>query len=90
MLYKEPQNYNVVDGRRVPLAPHISETKYGRTYNRLDAPFGYKQAVKYRDDSNQSATIYVTKGIDGSVERYALVQRPTSDPLVAIRCFKLT
>jgi hypothetical protein len=74
----------------VPIAPHVSETKYGRTYNRLDAPFGYKQTVKSRDDRNQSAMIYVTKGIDGSVERYALVQRPTSDPLVAMRCFKLT
>jgi hypothetical protein len=82
--------YTIIDGRRVVIAKHITETKYGRTYDRLDAPHGYKQTVKTHDDSNQSAMIYVTKGHDGSVERYAMVQRPTTDPLVAMQCFKLT
>lgn len=87
--YVQPE-YTIIDGRRVVIAKHITETKYGRTYDRLDAPHGYKQTVKTHDDSNQSAMIYVTKGHDGSVERYAMVQRPTTDPLVAMRCFKLT
>jgi hypothetical protein len=87
--YVQPE-YTIIDGRRVPISRHITETKYGRTYNLLDAPYGYKQSVKTYDGSNQSAIIYMAKGIDGSVERYALVQRPTTDPLVATKCFKLT
>jgi hypothetical protein len=87
--YVQPE-YTIIDGRRVVIAKHITETKYGRTYDRLDAPYGYKRTVKTHDDSSQSAMVYVTKGLDGSIERYAMVQRPTTDPLVAMQCFKLT
>ena len=87
--YVQPE-YTIIDGRRVVIAKHITETKYGRTYDRLDAPHGYKRTVKTNDGSSQSAMVYVTKGLDGSTERYALVQRPTTDPLVAMQCFKLT
>jgi hypothetical protein len=87
--YVQPE-YTIIDGRRVVIAKHITETKYGRTYDRLDAPYGYKRTVKTHDGSSQSAMVYITKGLDGSVERYAMVQRPTTDPLVAMQCFKLT
>jgi hypothetical protein len=87
--YVQPE-YTIIDGRRVVIAKHITETKYGRTYDRLDAPHGYKRTVKTHDGSSQSAMVYATKGLDGSTERYALVQRPTTDPLVAMQCFKLT
>jgi hypothetical protein len=87
--YVQPE-YNIIDGRRVAIAKHITETKYGRTFDRLDSPYGYNQTVTARDGSSQSAMVYVTKGPDGSVERYALVQRSTTDPLVAMKCFKLT
>jgi hypothetical protein len=82
-------SYNIVDGRRVPIANSINETKYGREYSRLDAPHGYKKRVKFPDDSSEDCTVYVMQGYSGK-ERYATVSKPTSDPLVAYRCVRLT
>ena len=90
-IQHEPEDlgYTIVDGRRVPIANHVAETKYGREYTRLDAPYGYKKRVKMKDDSVQECTVFVTRGFAGK-ERFVTVARPTSDPLVAYRCVRLT
>lgn len=77
--------YTIVDKHRVQCAPLVRESKYGREYHRLDAPFGYKKNVEPHGD----CIIYSMPGYAGT-DRYATVQRPVSDPLVAYRCFRLT
>ena len=90
MNYSERElDYTVIDGRRVPHAPTVRETKHGREYTRLDAPYGYKKRVKMPDGSSEECTVTVVRGYSGK-ERYATVSRPTSDPLVAYRCVWLT
>lgn len=81
--------YRVIDGKRVPVARHIEETRYGRKYNRLDAPYGYKKSIM-RDKVKELCTVFVMQGASNAKERYATVSRPASDPLVAFRCFRLT
>lgn len=85
----EVLQYRIIDGKRVPVAKLIEETRYGRVFNRLDAPYGYKKSV-VRDDAKEVCTVFVVQGASGSKERYATVSRPASDPLVAFRCFRLT
>lgn len=85
----EVLQYRVIDGKRVPIAKKITETRYGRTFDRLDAPYGYKKSV-VRDKVKEGCTVFVVQGASGAKERYATVSRPASDPLVAFRCFRLT
>lgn len=82
--------YRIIDGKRVPLAQYISEARYGKEGKRLDAPYGYKKRVEMHDGIREVCTVYVTRGLGVNKERYATVARPSSDPLVAFRCFRLT
>lgn len=82
--------YRIVDGRRVPLARYMTEARYGREGTRLDASYGYKKQVTMYDGTRETCTVYVTRGLGSNKERYATVARPSSDPLVAFRCFRLT
>lgn len=82
--------YRLIDGKRVPLAQYISEVRYGREGKRLDASYGYKKRVEMNDGTKDLCVVYVTRGYESSKERYATISRPSSDPLVAFRCFRLT
>ena len=90
-IQHEPEDlgYTIVDGRMVLIANHVAETKYGREYTRLDAPYGYKKRVRMKDGAVEECTVFVTRGFFGK-ERFATVSRPASDPLVAYRCVRLT
>lgn len=82
--------YRIIDGKRVPLAQYVTEARYGREGTRLDASYGYKKRVVMHDGTKEMCTVYVTRGLAVNKERYATVARPSSDPLVAFRCFRLT
>lgn len=82
--------YRIIDGKRVHLPEYVTEARYGREGTRLDAPFGYKKKVEMHDGTRELCTVYVTRGLNVIKERYATVSRPSSDRLVAFRCFRLT
>lgn len=82
--------YRLIDGKRVPLAQYISEARYGREGKRLDASYGYKKRVRMHDGTTDLCVVYATRGYESNKERYATVSRPSSDRLVAFRCFRLT
>lgn len=83
------EDTKIVDGRRVAVAKHVPEKRYGKEYIRLDAPYGYKKRVMTPRGAEEVCTIYTTLHTSGMVERYATIAHPKSDPLVAFRCFRL-
>jgi hypothetical protein len=79
--------YKTMDGRRVEVANFVTDNK--SLYRRLDAPYGYPKRVDFGSGVWDNCMISVTQNVDNTIDRYALVSHPTSDPLVSFRCRKI-
>jgi hypothetical protein len=95
MTYKIGQNnksepeklYKTVDGRRVEVARFIVDKKHA--HRRLDAPYGYPRRMDFGSGVLDNCMIYVMQHYDNTIDRYALISHPASDPLVSFRCRKI-
>jgi len=79
----ELEDYRYVDGRKIKVAKFITNRRTGRIS--LDAPYGYPKKIDLGSGVKDPCFVYDMTDVNNDSVRYAVVEKPPSDPLVMCR-----